>query len=146
MSFPMPDDYTVRLVDLPVSVGGRIEEGPDGHLDIYINARLSSVGQHTAAYHEWEHWLNDDLHSNRDIREVEGHVPSRKPGKLPPLMRARDLMPPPPRPRPAAPDPEPVVSPAPPKRPTPQPRTWLPDYEWANDILFKLPYREDYMY
>ena len=89
---PMPDDYTVRLVDMPTSVGGRIEEGPDGHLDVYINARLSNVGQHTAAYHEWEHWLNDDLHSDRDIREVEGHVPSRKPGKLPPLIKARDLI------------------------------------------------------
>ena len=83
---PMPDDYTVRLVDMPISVGGRISECPDGHIDVYINARLSSVGQHTAASHEWKHWIKGDLSSDRDIREVEG----RK--RLPPLMRARDLI------------------------------------------------------
>lgn len=103
---PMPDDYTVRLVDLPVSVGGRIEEGVDGHIDVYINARLSDVGQHTAAYHEWKHWLNGDLHSDRDIRDVEGRgEPPKVSRRLPPLMKARDLLHPPlepkPKPKPA---------------------------------------------
>lgn len=90
----MPDDYTVRLVDLPVSVGGRIEEGPDGHIDVYINARLSSAGQHTAAYHEWKHWLNDDLHSDADIRDVEQDHEQRRARLLRPplLVRARDLL------------------------------------------------------
>lgn len=89
---PLPDDYTVRLVDLPAGVGGRIEEGPDGHIDVYINARLSSTGQHTAAYHEWRHWLDDDINSDRDIREVEDRADPERPRQLPPLMRARDLV------------------------------------------------------
>ena len=84
---PLPDDYTVRLVDMPVREGGMISEDPDGHINVYINARLSSTGQHTAAYHEWEHWYNDDLNNDTDIREVEG----RK--RLPTLKRARDLTP-----------------------------------------------------
>ena len=29
-----PDDCTVRLIDMPVSVGGRISETPVGHIDI----------------------------------------------------------------------------------------------------------------
>lgn len=119
--FPMPDSYTVRLVDMPVREGGMISEDPDGHINVYINARLSSTGQHTAAFHEWEHWYNDDLNNDKGIREVEGHVPSRKPGKLPPLMRARDLIRPQPKPR----QKEPIFAP-----------------EWKDDIYLKLPYME----
>ena len=96
---PMPDSYTVRLVDMPVNQGGMISEDPDGHINVYINARLSDAGRHTAAAHEWEHWYNDDLHNDRDIREVEGGT--RKARRLKMLMRARDLMPKPaPKPRP----------------------------------------------
>ena len=142
---PDPDEYTLRLIDMPARQGGMISEDPDGHLNVYVNARHSHDQQLLDAKHEFDHWANGDLDSDRDIREVEGGDGGTS-NHLPPLMRARDLMPPPPRPRPAPPDPEPVISPAPPKRPTPQPRTWLSDYEWAHDILFKLPYREDYQY
>ena len=86
---PLPDDCTVRLIDLPISVGGRISEGPDGHIDIYINARLSRDGQRRAWDHELDHLENDDLHNGLDIRAVEG----RHARKLPPLIRARDLLP-----------------------------------------------------
>ena len=96
----LPDDYTVRLIDLPTSVGGRISECPDGHIDIYINARHSHAGRLRAAEHEFEHWRNGDLHNGIDIREVEG----RRARRLPPLIRARDLVPrPAPKPKPAAP-------------------------------------------
>lgn len=93
---PLPDDYTIRLIDLPISVGGRISECPDGHIDVYINARLSRDGQHRAADHEFDHWRNDDLHNDLDIRLVEG----RDARKLPPLFRARDLLPKAPEPQP----------------------------------------------
>lgn len=96
----LPDDYTIRLVDLPVSVGGRVSETPDGHIDIYLNARYSRGGQLRAAEHEFDHWRNGDLHNGLDIREVEG----RHARRLPPLIRARDLVPQPaPKPKPAAP-------------------------------------------
>lgn len=68
----LPDDYTIRLVDMPVTVGGFVSECPDGHVDVYINARLSHDGQYGAAEHEFEHWENDDLNNDKDIREVEG--------------------------------------------------------------------------
>lgn len=74
---PMPDSYTVRLIDLPVSQGGMISEDPDGHINVYINARLSSSGQNTAAWHEWEHWYNDDLNNDRDIREAKANRKKR---------------------------------------------------------------------
>ena len=92
----LPDDYTVRLVDLPPAVGGSISETPDGHVDVYINARHSHDGQLRAAEHEFDHWRNDDLHNGLDIHMIEG----RDGRPLPPLMRARDLMPPPPSSKP----------------------------------------------
>lgn len=87
-----PDDCTVRLIDMPVSVGGRISECPDGHIDIYLNARHSEAGRRRDLEHELDHWRNDDLHNDLDIRTVEG----RHAHQLPPLIRARDLMPKPP--------------------------------------------------
>ena len=83
-----PDDCTVRLIDMPVSVGGRISECPDGHIDIYINARHSEAGRRRDLAHELEHWRNDDLHNDLDIRAVEG----RHAKSLPPLIRASDLL------------------------------------------------------
>ena len=81
------DEYTIRLVDMPVAQGGMISESPDGHINIYINARLSHDGQRRAAKHEFDHMVNDDLHNGKSIREVEGHCP------LPKLIRASDLKP-----------------------------------------------------
>lgn len=85
----LPDDYTVRLVDLPPAVGGAISETPDGHVDVYLNARHSRDGQLRAADHEFDHWRHDDLHNGLDIHQIEG----RDGRPLPPLMRARDLIP-----------------------------------------------------
>jgi hypothetical protein len=82
-----PDDCTVRLIDMPVSVGGRISECPDGHIDIYLNARHSEAGRRRDLEHELDHWRNDDLHNDLDIRTVEG----RHAHQLPPLIRAVDL-------------------------------------------------------
>lgn len=101
----VPDDYTVRLIDMPTVVGGTINESLDGHINIYINARLSHDGQHKAFDHEIKHWQNDDFHNDDDIRVVEARA-SGKESRLkaiPKLMKARDLLPKPrsvPRPRP----------------------------------------------
>ena len=64
-------EYTVRLVDLPCSVGGFITESPDGHLNIYINARRSYEAQLESFRHEYDHMINDDLNSDEDIQTVE---------------------------------------------------------------------------
>ena len=84
---PMPDDYTVRLVHMPVEQGGMMCEDVDGHVNFYINARLSSTGQMNAAAHEYKHWLNDDLRNGKDIRIVEDEKP------LPAVFRAKQLLP-----------------------------------------------------
>lgn len=89
------DEYTVRLIDLPYSVGGMIAESPDGHLNIYINARHGYQKQRKSLRHELRHAENDDLHSDEDIRAIEARAdglpaPLRP---IPRLMRAVDLLP-----------------------------------------------------
>lgn len=111
----LPDSYTVRLVDLPLYQGGMISESPDGHINVYINANLSATGQLNAALHEYQHWIDDDLNNNKDIEVVEGESDAvSKNGKLPEMMRARDLMP------------------------------RFHEYrDWKDDVLLKLNYMED---
>jgi len=92
---PLPDSYSVRLVDMPVNEGGMIMESPDGHINVYINARLSNPGQIRAATHEYEHWLHDDLNNGDDIKTVEyraGHH-RNKLSRLAMLKRARNFIP-----------------------------------------------------
>ena len=81
-----PSSYTVRLIDLPVSVGGTIVESPDGHINIYINARLSQAEQRKALEHELDHYENDDLHNDKSIYAVERHK-----GRFSRLLTARGL-------------------------------------------------------
>lgn len=100
----LPDDFTVRLTDrLPLRVGGFVCESPDGHINIYINARLSRARQCRALRHELAHIERDDLHSDRSIYDVEG---VRRPVRdIPDLKRAADLLPPPPPPKKPSPRP-----------------------------------------
>lgn len=95
MSRRIPDDCTVRLIDLPAGIGGRISETPDGHVDIYINARYGHNGRRRALDHELDHYERGDLHSDLPIEAVEARA------DLPPLLRARDLI--------SAPSPRPLM-------------------------------------
>jgi len=74
----IPDNYTVRLIDMPVAEGGMISEDPDGHVNIYINARWSTTGQLSAAWHEYEHFINDDINNNDDIHTVENRASHKR--------------------------------------------------------------------
>lgn len=67
----IPDNCTIRLIDMPVRQHGMIAQSPDGHINVYINARLSHDGQLNAADHEFKHLMNDDLNNNKPINEVE---------------------------------------------------------------------------
>lgn len=76
------DDYTVRLVDdLPASVGGFISESPDGHLNIYINARHGWNGQRRSFRHELRHADADDLRSTEPLAVIEARA-DQKPSPL----------------------------------------------------------------
>ena len=96
------DEYAVRVVDMPVSVGGFVTESPDGFLNIYINARHTSAKQHKSFRHELTHGENDDLHSDEPLAVIEARADGAdvRLKAIPHLMRARDLLPPPPKPEP----------------------------------------------
>ena len=93
------DDYTVRMVDdLPASVGGFISESPDGHLNIYINARHGWKGQRRSLRHELRHADADDLRSSEPLAVIEARANGSdvRLASIPNLLRARDLLPGPP--------------------------------------------------
>ena len=96
------DEYAVRVMDLPVSVGGFVTESPDGFLNIYINARHTSAKQRRSFDHELTHGENDDLHSDEPLAVIEARADGTdvRLKAIPHLMRARDLLPPPPKPEP----------------------------------------------
>lgn len=102
------DEYTVRLLDLPESVGGFVTESPDGFLNIYLNARHGWHGQRKSFRHELRHADADDLRSDEPLAVIEARADGTG-GRLraiPNLMKARDLIP---KPRPK---PQPVSRPA----------------------------------
>lgn len=96
------DEYAVRVMDLPVSVGGFVTESPDGFLNIYINARHTFAKQRRSFRHEMTHGENDDLHSQEPLAVIEARADGTdvRLKAIPHLMRARDLLPPPPKPEP----------------------------------------------
>ena len=86
------DDYTVRLVDdLPASVGGFISESPDGHLNIYINARHGWKGQRRSFRHDLHHADADDLRSSEPLAVIEARAASPKPSPLGKVSAASPL-------------------------------------------------------
>ena len=88
------DEYAVRVMDLPVSVGGFVTESPDGFLNIYINARHTSAQQKNPCRHELRHAENDDLHSQEPLAVIEARADGAdvRLKAIPHLMRARDLL------------------------------------------------------
>ena len=110
----IPDDCTVRMTDaLPLTVGGFVCESPDGHRNVYLNARLTRARQLRSIDHEFRHVKRDDLHNDRPIREVEApEQPANGLLNIPGLMRARDLAAT--ASRSPAPTPPPEITPDPP--------------------------------
>ena len=104
----VPDDTTVRLTDLPIECGGMVSLSPDGHYNIYINARLDHVTQQKKLQHEITHIINDDFNSPDPIEVIEARADGRSVihKTLPKLMKARDLIPK--QPPKAKPKPEPL--------------------------------------
>lgn len=91
----IPDDTTIRLVDLPPAVSGFVSDSPDGHHNVYININLSDAERRDAAEHEFRHIEGDDLYNDRDIHDVERDADGPKTRKLitlSGLISARQLM------------------------------------------------------
>ena len=91
----IPDNCTVRMVDLPVDCGGMVSMSPDGHFNIYLNARLNHATQRKKFLHELRHILNDDFNNSDDIYTVESRADAHATGsrRLPRLFKASDLLP-----------------------------------------------------
>ena len=86
----IPDDCTVRLVDLPVECGGMVSLSPDGHFNIYLNTRLDRATQREKFLHELRHiFFNDD-----DIHTVESRADAQATPRhrLTPIFKASDLL------------------------------------------------------
>ena len=94
---------TIRAIDMPVTAGAFIALSPDGHINIYVNARSSRAQQREDLKHELDHWLKDDLYNGEDIRVQErdeaGRITSANVFGY--VRKAADLLPPPPKPDPA---------------------------------------------
>ena len=94
----IPDDCTVRLVDLPVNCGGMVSMSPDGHYSIFLNSRLNHETQFKKLKHEIYHIENDDFHNADPIQTVESRASANPVAavinrhSLPPLLRASDLL------------------------------------------------------
>ena len=92
-------EYIIRVVDgMPDGSRGCVIYDEEGFANVYINARLSSIGQHNAADHEMVHIINDDINNDDDIRTIESRANGtdiRKTKVLSTLMKAKDLLPPP---------------------------------------------------
>ena len=64
-------DYFVRLVDLPVSIGGAVTPNNDGTYSIYINSRLAADQQQKALEHEIDHIRYEDFYNELPIEVCE---------------------------------------------------------------------------
>lgn len=68
---PGPDEYCVRLVDLPYGVNGLVSFDSDGFANIYINAHLTYEKRAKTIRHELKHIANGDAYSSLGIRKIE---------------------------------------------------------------------------
>ena len=91
----IPDNATIRLVDLPPGIGGAVMEDEDGYLSIYVNSRHGYYAQLDDLDHELAHIENDDLHNDDPIEVIESRADANATShRLPRLIKASDLLPP----------------------------------------------------
>ena len=90
-------EYTVRVMDMPTSSPGFIICDEGNHYNIYLNARYTRESNAETAVHELIHAINDDFTNAEPIQTVESRASACRGAvaapALPPLLRARDLLP-----------------------------------------------------
>lgn len=64
-------EFTVRFIDLPASIEAMVILDTEGHANIYVNSCISFEARRRVIKHELAHVRRDDVHSERDIRDVE---------------------------------------------------------------------------
>ena len=71
MNYEAPGGCSIRLLDMPYSVGAVVSYDHDGYASIYLNARLSREDQRRGLRHELRHINNNDLYNNKGIIDAE---------------------------------------------------------------------------
>lgn len=69
-----PYGCSIRLIDLPYSIGAMIAIDEEGYASIYINSRHSIDKQKRNLLHELKHLERDDVYNNKSIYEIEGYL------------------------------------------------------------------------
>lgn len=66
-------DYFVRFIDFPndANCGGMVLLNDDGTFSVYLDPRRSPERIKKTMRHEMHHMANDDMHGNKDIRNIE---------------------------------------------------------------------------
>lgn len=64
-------DYYVRIVDLPIGIGGMVTPNEDGTYSVYINARLSRQQNINSLEHERNHMAHDDFSRDLPVETLE---------------------------------------------------------------------------
>ena len=89
-------EYTIRVMDMPLTSPGFVMYDDDDHANVYLNARYNRETNEGTADHEMIHVINDDIHNDDPIEVIEARadgLPSLL-KSIPHLMRASDLLPP----------------------------------------------------
>ena len=66
-----PEEYCIRLLDLPCSVNALVVFDEEGFPNIYVNARLSREKQAEAVQHELRHIRRNDAYNRHTIQDAE---------------------------------------------------------------------------
>lgn len=91
-------EYTIRVMDMPLTSPGFVMYDDDDHANIYLNAHYNHESNEETADHEMTHIINDDIHNDDDIRTIESRADGITANlkSIPHLIKASDLLPPPP--------------------------------------------------
>lgn len=87
-------EFTIRVMELPLTSPGFVMYDEDDHANVYLNSRYNQETNENTADHEITHIENDDLHNDDPIDVIEARAdgipaPLRS---IPNLVRARDLV------------------------------------------------------
>lgn len=69
-----PYGCSIRLIDLPYSIGAMVAIDEEGYASIYINSRHPVEKQRHNLLHELKHLERDDVYNDKSVYEIEGYL------------------------------------------------------------------------
>lgn len=67
----IPEEFCIRLIDLPFSIKAMVVLDEEGFPNIYVNSHLSYEEQKKAVQHEFKHILRNDAYNQDSIFAIE---------------------------------------------------------------------------